>query len=118
MASRSFSLEDLSNAMAEVQGGEGRSMRAVAAKYGIPKSTLHDHLKGKVKCVGAGGPTVLSSAVEKEIAITCTTLADMGYGLTKDLVEVVIFEYLKDNHIPNPFTGGVPGRDWWERFFR
>ena len=39
MATRSFSLENLTNAIAEVQEGEGRSMRAVAQKYGIPKST-------------------------------------------------------------------------------
>ena len=56
----SFSLEDLSNAMDEYQS-EGRpSMRSLARKYDIPKSTLHDHLKGKSKQVGAGGPTVLS----------------------------------------------------------
>ena len=42
----------------------------------------------------------------------------MGYGLTKDLVEVVIYDYLRDNDIPNPFTGGVPGRDWWQRFLK
>ena len=42
----------------------------------------------------------------------------MGYGLTKDLVEVVIYDYLKENDILNPFTGGVPGRDWWQRFLK
>ena len=42
----------------------------------------------------------------------------MRYGLTKDLVEVVIYDYLKENDIPNPFTGGVPGRDWWQRFLK
>ena len=93
-------------------------MRAVAQKYGIPKSTLRDHLQRNSKKVGAGGPTVLTPDIEREIALTCTTLADMGYGLTKDLVEVVIYDYLKENDIPNPFTGGVPGRDWWQRFLK
>ena len=36
--------DNLQKAIAEVQGGQARSMRAAALKYGIPKSTLHDHL--------------------------------------------------------------------------
>ena len=79
-------------------------MRAVAQNYGIPKTTFHDHLRRNSKKVGAGGPTVLTPDMKREIALTCTTLADMGYGLTKDLVEVVIYDYLKENDIPNPFT--------------
>ena len=64
-----------------MQAGEATSMRAVALKYGIPPTTLHDHLKQKVNKVGAGGPTVLTSSEEQEIALTCVTLADMGFGI-------------------------------------
>ena len=66
MATRSFSLENLTNAIAEVQEGEGRSMHAVAQKYGTPKSTLHDHLWRNSKKVGAGGPTVLTPDIERD----------------------------------------------------
>ena len=66
----------------------------MAQKYGIPKSTLHDHITGKAKKTGPGGPTVLPQAVEREMVLTCIALAEMGYGLTRDLVEVVIFEYV------------------------
>ena len=114
----SYSADDLQNAMAAVQGGEALSMRAAAHKYGIPPSTLHDHLKGISKKAGAGGPTVLMAAEEREVALTCLALADMGFGLTRGLVEMVLMEYLKDNSIPNPFTGGVPGKDWWQRFLK
>ena len=44
------------------------------------------------------------------------TLGDMGFGLTRDLVEIVLFEYIKQQQIPNPFPTGIPGRDWWQRF--
>ena len=64
------------------------------------------------------GPTVLSTQVEREIALACTTLADMGFGLTKDLIDVVIVDYLKDNGIENPFAKNVPGKDWWQRFMK
>lgn len=111
-----YSKEDLSNAMEEC--GTGASMGATARKYGIPRSTLHDHISGKHKQVGKGGPTVLTSSEEREIALTCMTLGGMGFGLTRNLVEIVLVEYIKEQQIPNPFRSGIPGRDWWERFLR
>ena len=36
--------------------------------------------------------------------------------MSKELVDAVIFDYLKDKEKSNPFTGGVPGHDWWRRF--
>ena len=109
-----YSPEDLEKAIAEVHSGA--STRGVAKRFCIPKNTLHDHVKGQPKSIGAGGPTVLSGDVEREIVVACTTLAEMGHGLTRDLVEHVIYQYLQDNNLPNPFVGDVPGRDWWERF--
>lgn len=113
MASK-YCPEDIAKAIAEVHSGT--SVRGAAEKFGIPKSTLHDHIKGVSKSTGAGGPTVLSRDVEREIVLACTTLAEMGYGVTRDLVEHIVSQYLLDNDIPNPFVGGAPGRDWWERF--
>ena len=111
-----YSKEDVRNAVEEC--ASGASMRATAHKYGIPRSTLHDHVSRKYEQVGKGGPTVLTSTEEREIALTCMTLGDMGFGLTKDLVEVVLFEYIKEQQIPNPFHDGIPGRYWWKRFLR
>ena len=85
-------------------------MRAALLKYGIPKSTLHDHPSGKSKTVGAGSPTVLTHSEEQDIVLSCITLADMGYGMSEELVDTVIFDYLKDKEKSNPFTGGVPGQ--------
>lgn len=52
---------------------------------------------------------MLTYSEEGEIAVTCTVLADMGFSLTKELVEVVVSDYLKENSISNPFTNGTPG---------
>ena len=41
------------------------SVNATAKKYSIPVFTLHDHVKGKAKKVGAGRPTVLTHAEEE-----------------------------------------------------
>ena len=113
-----YSKEDLRNAVEEVKSGTGVSIRGTAQKYGIPRSTLHDHISGRHEQVGKGGPTVLTSTEEREIALTCMSLGEMGFGLTRDLVEIVLFEYIKEQQIPNPFPSGIPGRDWWQRFMK
>ena len=39
--------------------------------------------------------------------------------MTKELVGVVIHDYLKDQPSqPNPFQHGVPGKDWWRLFLK
>ena len=103
-----YSKQALESALEEVK--QGGSIRGIAKK----SSTLHDHAKGQYTKVGAGGPTVLS-AEEREIVMTCIVLGDMGFGLTKDLVNT-IFMYLEENKIENPFSGNIPGKDWWTRF--
>ena len=87
-------------------------------KYGIPSSTLHNHVHDTSKQIGAGDPTVLQKSEVREIAVACVSLAEMGFGITQELVEVVLFDYIKDNNIPNLSNGGVPGRDWWQGFMR
>ena len=101
-----YSESNIEKAVSEVRKTDGLTARAAAKKYGVPPSTLHDHLHGNVKKAGAGGPTVLTM---REITMTCITLAEMGFRITRALVEVVIFGYLKDNGIENPFHGEVPG---------
>ena len=58
------------------------SVNSIAKKHGIPVSTLHDHVQGKVKKVGAGKPAVLTYAEEKEIVYCCQVWQEMGFGLT------------------------------------
>ena len=81
-AKRKYSAEDLQRAIAECRSKSEPNVHGVALKYGIPPSTLDDHVKGKVKKVGAGGSTVLSRQVEQEIVLSCIALADIGFGIT------------------------------------
>ena len=85
-------------------------------KYGIPRSSLHDHISGKSTKRYGGPPTVLTKAMEKEIATTCVVLQELGFPLTKELVGVIIRDLLTDMGQQSPFKDGIPGRDWWERF--
>ena len=37
-----------------------------AKSFGVPKSSLHDHITGKYAVIGAAGPTTLTSKDEQE----------------------------------------------------
>ena len=71
---------------------------------------------GKSSKVGAGRPTVLTPAEEREIVISCQVLQELGYGLTREIVTEVIHHFLNDQGRPLPFKDGHPGPDWWEAF--
>ena len=62
-----WSDEQLHTAMEAVGSGELKD-HAAAKQYGIPSSTLHDHIKGKSTKRYGCAPTVLT-AEEKEIVI-------------------------------------------------
>ena len=61
--------EQLDEAIAKVRGNE-LSVRAAATTYGIPKSTLSDHVHGVSSKRYGGGSTVLTLDEEREIVIT------------------------------------------------
>ena len=46
--------------------------------------------------IGAGTPTILAPQEEKEIVVILQVLQKIGFGLTKDLVGIVICDYLND----------------------
>ena len=93
------------------------SLRSAAATYGIPRSTLSDHLRGVSSKRYGGCSTVLTREEEREIVVTCQVLSEMGFPLTKDYVEVVVRDYLKNESRSSVFgSSGLPGRSWWEGF--
>ena len=98
---------------------QGMKRAAAARKFNVPATTLFDHISGKHTKIGAGKPTILSPAEEHEIVVTLQVLQEIGFGLTKDLVGVVICDYMKDQPMrPNPFQQGIPGHDWWWLFMK
>ena len=60
---------------------EQLSLREVEERFGIPKSTIHDLLKGHGRQIGAGRPTTLSTEVERAIVRLCQELAQPGFGV-------------------------------------
>ena len=91
-----YSQESMQSALDEIK--KGMSIHAAAKMFNIPNSTLHDHVSGKSSKVGAGAPTVLSYCEEQEIILTCQVLAEMGFGITRELVTVVLSDFIRERH--------------------
>ena len=100
-----------------VRSGE-MSLRTASEKYGVPRTTLSNHLRGISTKRYGGPPTVLTPAEEIEIVASCQVLQEIGFPLTKDHVSAAIKSYLTDHDKLYCFKDGVPGYDWWVGFFK
>lgn len=86
------------------------NIQFAATMFNVPKSTLHDRLRGKTKGTAkAGHPTVLTPKEEEEIVETCSIFVEWGVGLGRREVERVVQSYLKTTKRKNPFKDGAPG---------
>ena len=63
---------------------EGCSMRKAAEEHGIPRSTLHDRITGKVMPGSKSGPRkYLSTMEEEELVSFLAKCSSVGYGKTR-----------------------------------
>lgn len=106
-------MEALEAALTVLGKGE-MSLERVSSRFGIPTSTLHDYLKGLRSKKCAGRPPILTRELERETALTCIILQELGFPLTRDYVGRVVSQYLSDKLISNPFPDGVSGECWWK----
>ena len=109
--------EQLEAAMKDVKSKQ-LSASAAARKYGIPPSTLRDHLSGKSTKRYGGPPIILTAKEEKEIERVCQVMHELGFPLTKDFVSVALREYLDATCRAEKFKDGIPGYDWWWGFLK
>ena len=59
---------------------EGMSVREAAAKFGVPKSTLHDRISGKVQPGAVGGAARYLDDEEEEVVRWLEGCAAIGYA--------------------------------------
>ena len=100
----------LSKALTAVD--DGLSIRKVAEMYSIPKSTLHDHVSGKVRYGAKCGPDpYLDLEEEEELASFLIRSAGIGYPHTKKQLFALVQQMLNKKRIEATVSNG-----WWERF--
>ena len=91
---------------------EGTSVRCAAEKCGVPKSTLHDRVSGKVQHGTRSGPDpYLTVEEEEELASFLIKCASIGYPHTRKHVLSLVQEILQHKGMTVSVTNG-----WWERF--
>jgi len=76
----------------------------LATNYGIPWSTLHDHVTGKAASLKRGPPTVLTAAEEQMLVDWALHMANIGYGRTREQLCATDKEILDKDGCENPFT--------------
>ena len=88
------------------------SVRRAAEPYGVPRSTLHDRIAGKVLPGSTNGPLkYLSSLEEEELVQFLHSCADIGYAKTRQQVLLLVQQIVKKKGLNVKVTNG-----WWESF--
>ena len=96
---------------------ENMGLREAARKYNVPTETLRRRTAGLVSLdCRPGPPTVLTSEEEARLAEYCVTMADMGFGLTRECVMAMAFAIADKTGWSHPFKQGYAGRGWYEGF--
>jgi len=96
---------------------EGKiGINRAALECGVPRTTLKDHIAGRVApgC-RMGKKPYLSVEEEKELVTYVTNCAKMGYGKTRQDVMKVVEGYMKykGHKMSRGLTNG-----WWNRFIK
>ncbi|XP_072171817.1 uncharacterized protein [Diadema setosum] len=122
---KSWTSQDLRAALRQIELGE--SVRRVAERSGIPKSTLHDAKSGKNKHARRqqdechlGKYSVFTAEQEAELANYAMEVCRSFFGLYPEQIRHMAYEYAERNKIKHPFNPvtKLAGKDWFAGFLR
>jgi len=110
MKYEAWDMSAMVGALSAVEKGE--PVRRAAEMYNVPKSTLYDHINGKVK-LGArsGPPPYLTVAEEEELVSFLIGCAAVGYPHTRKDVLTLVQHVINTKGIKSKVIDG-----WWSRF--
>lgn len=112
---KQWSSESMSEAVKSVEAGKG--LREASRQYAVPVETLRRRVNGSVELECKPGPaTVFTGEEEDEICKYLIAMADMGYGLTREMVMKIAYTIAEKSHRKHPFTGDTAGRSWLDGF--
>ena len=86
----SWGLDELELARQDVS--RGASVRPTSAKYNIPRTTLRDHISGRVRSSSGtapkplckGRPTLLGERFENQLVEYALNMGEIFYGITRN----------------------------------
>ncbi len=84
----------------------GKELREAARLYNVPVETLLRRVNGTVKLECRPGPaTVFTAEEEDQLVAYLINMADMGYGLSRELVMRIAYVIAEKSFKKHPFTG-------------
>jgi hypothetical protein len=94
----------------------GGQIRTIAKLYGIPPSSLVDHINGRTLTRKRGREGVLSAAKEAQLVDYVLKMVELGYPLSLGQLKIKVAKLVQFR--PMPFTTGVHGGSWVKWFRR
>ena len=110
---KQWSAEGMVSAVEAVK--RGMSVLRAATLHGVPRTTLQDRVKGRVKHGDKPGPnTYLTPAEEEELASFLMEVARVGYGKTRREVKLLVEAVAREKGV----LRGERISDGWFRCFQ
>ena len=107
---RTWKHEQMEKAFAAVE--KGTSIRKAAELYGVPRSTLHDRVSGRVELgCKPGKKPYLTIEEEEEVVSFLLKCAKIGYAHTRKEVIALIQRIAESKGVSQSVSSG-----WWTRF--
>ena len=103
----------MENALKDVTNN-AKAVHSAALEYGIPRSTLHDGVSGKVRPGAVGGaPRYLDAGEEEELVRWLEGCAEVGRAKNVREVRAIIGAIVaKKQNVDNVTVS----HGWWDRF--
>ena len=89
---------------------DGAPVKIVARLYGIPTTSLRDHVTGKTISRKRGKSGVLSFEEENKLVNWIFRVQTLGHPITLSQCRLKVVEITQDRD--TPFTKGIPGPRW------
>ena len=94
---------------------DGMKVNAASRKFGIPASSLRDHLLGKTRSRQRGNSLALKPDEEKKLVDYIFKMQDLGHPLTAGELRLKVALATQSRETPWSAIG-VPGKGWLRRF--
>ena len=93
---------------------KGCSIKRAAEEHGVPRSTLHDRITGRIIHGKKPGPEpYLNKEEEKDLANFVEVVADIGFGKTKKQIKAMVEKTARDK---NTLRKEKISDGWFRRF--
>ena len=108
---KQWSAESMASAIEAVKGG--MSVLRASTLYNVPRTTLQDRVKGRVKHGIKPGPSTYLTTAEEELASFLMEVSKVGYGKTRKEVKFLVEAVAREKGV---LRGEKISDGWFRRF--